>query len=934
MKSYRIFLLILTLTFLPLSSAFSFKGDEEQSKSAYSLFPMEEYTLENGLEVYFFEDQTSPVITIELNVRAGFSKQTPSTCGFFPLYTRIIRENAKNSRYLKNMIAECNADSARYIIEATDLSFIPAIEQFSKYMLNPVFPDDVLIREFEATKKEVRETALSAQGFINSAIDYRIFPEKPWKNDSGIYTGIFNTTTIPQCRKILSNIAKNYYRPSNAAIFISGAISSKKVMETLKKNFEHFKDFIPDADAEEDFSLPQNSQSKKFVLYSGELSSDITQIVVQYTDLEMNKADIIAQILDRDNSTFKTGLVQDEKAGIKSAYYINAQSTHTKSGSRCIIQAIIENNAASPCEKARQFLTHLGSIKNSTESEFNFAQMTQMNTVFNMLTNSKTACDFASQYWTIKGFGQTKLDDSLDFHVSKQLEEILELQLSEVMNCLDSKEPFVFVLVNSRVYAKYKDEFEKAGFQAVNPKNAGWDSQTVFAKLKEQSQNINEQENDSQDEYDFYAKNIDQLWTVTLENGIVSYCTVEKPFSLTTGFSLIIKGGELIDSPENHGTEEVAVNCLSANYMELLRKKLFNYEISQMPEVKVEIGLTQSVIYTECLSRELNEVLKALGDALTTTDIIPALADSMVTLTKSSRILKVASPTWQMYCSGLNSFYNNKNFLKINSTNQNILNNISVAKIKESYFKLFNAQRISFAFSTAFDTPVIDRCLRDANINLIPIEDFSVPEIPQLKEPLKKSKKIRLNHQFFTDVSADKAGPRPAVLIPTTEFFDPVQIWIYKKDSSKDALYKALAAYFCQEYENLSGLPARIESNDVTVPFTIINLLNVKSVSRSTSDYKEIITSTIERLKDPSTAQEILDEIKNAWIYSYMSKFTDNRGTCNIICELVSNNKAHSQIALDYRMIMEIDTAWIIELLENDFNFDNTFKVYSVDSKK
>jgi zinc protease len=71
-----------------------------------------EYTLENGLTVFVLEDTSTPLIRIEYSVRAGFSNQTKETCGFFKLYTRIFEKLSA----LDFEIAECNADSSRYIL--------------------------------------------------------------------------------------------------------------------------------------------------------------------------------------------------------------------------------------------------------------------------------------------------------------------------------------------------------------------------------------------------------------------------------------------------------------------------------------------------------------------------------------------------------------------------------------------------------------------------------------------------------------------------------------------------------------------------------------------------------------------------------------------------------------------------------------------------
>ena len=115
---------------------------------------VQEYTLENGMQVFLLEDPTDAQVHIEYNCRAGFSSQTQSTCGFFKLYTKLIQ--AANPAINFSEI-QCNADSSRYYIEASPSEVNDILFRLSDAVFSPDFSDDLLRGQLNSLKKEVSE---------------------------------------------------------------------------------------------------------------------------------------------------------------------------------------------------------------------------------------------------------------------------------------------------------------------------------------------------------------------------------------------------------------------------------------------------------------------------------------------------------------------------------------------------------------------------------------------------------------------------------------------------------------------------------------------------------------------------------------------------------------------------------------------------------
>src|SRR5574344_1286951 len=137
------------------------------------------FTLENGFTLFVQEDHSAALVRTELAVRAGFSAQSPSTAGFFPLYTKLLFSDS-------DITSSCNADSATFVTTSAPSVLPHVLSQIAVALKTPSFPDSTLKPAYIDMKKEVLAYASSTTGFINSAIDARLFSEAPWKQDSGI----------------------------------------------------------------------------------------------------------------------------------------------------------------------------------------------------------------------------------------------------------------------------------------------------------------------------------------------------------------------------------------------------------------------------------------------------------------------------------------------------------------------------------------------------------------------------------------------------------------------------------------------------------------------------------------------------------------------------------------------------------------------------
>jgi zinc protease len=306
------------------------------------------FRLDNGLEVVVLENLSDALVHVELAVRAGYSAQTRETAGFFPLYTRLFFSTARPDAA---PIAECLADSARYRFTVPPAMLQSSLETLGDCAIRPDFSRTALEKELAYLKTETAENAASVSSFINAAIDARMFPEAPWKYESGIDGAAFRAASVTAARSILTVIQKTRYTPDNAVLFISGPVSAPEIEMLVSRIFGGWDKKNSD-DSVPSFRQPVYS-GKRFVLVSDAFSRDFNQIVVQYAAREFafSSANSVLQSLLTQTASY---ILSDSISGD----YIDFSAAHQSGNSRLIIQALLDSTA-DPALQAAQFLSML-----------------------------------------------------------------------------------------------------------------------------------------------------------------------------------------------------------------------------------------------------------------------------------------------------------------------------------------------------------------------------------------------------------------------------------------------------------------------------------------------------------------------------------------------------------------------------------------------
>ena len=900
-----------------------------------------EFILENGMEVFLLEDTSDAIVHIELSVKAGFSSQTQQTNGFFKLYTNLVR-----AMYSELDDAQCNSDSSSYVINTTADQVEEVLLRLSESTFSLQFSDEMLANELANEKLESEENAKSMAGFINSAIDSKVFSAAPWQHDSGIYPEVFKKTTQKKARTILNAIAQKWYIPKNSALFISGNINIEKTLNLIKNSFGRFYSSYPLPLSRP--AIPVNVK-KRYVLHNPEFSPELTQIVLQYTGMNREEAELTAAALNIPNSTLKNQLLSDLNLNIPGDEYIHVAAAHKKDTSRVIIQSLLQKpedkkSKITSCEQTLSFVDKVLKAQLQAD-EVNLARQQLFYDFETISSNPKAFMQNLCKFWEVRQYQKTDYSKlTLIEEFQNQPESLSKFSSLELQEKLSSEEPFVFVIINTDDYKKLRAQYKAAGFEEITIEKASWYAQEMYREIRNQLKPEEEAyfsaSKDSPDN-DYYQRNIIQIENEVLSNNIP--LTLKKNTSSSDVSLLIsVKGGEL-NSSANHGFEEAMINIMAGMIQKEVLLQQTNHVILGNVTITPQTKLATSSILISCIPQDFNAVCAASAKAIIYGEIPPALADRAVSSRQYKKRLENGSAVRQLYSSAIYTLFGKSAMSSITSTTGDILQTTDYKSILQAYPTFLDGSKFSLILTGDFEEDAPERIKKEFGILAARKNAFSVKK-NTAKAVENKTVSVKIVHTFLTDVPAEKAGPMPAVLIPTTEFLDPL-IYVYKAPeggTKEAALFCALLNYLESEIQfeidkaikdSRQKLEIRLPSYNLDYGFIIIQ--NVASLRQTENAIKGALQKLSAKLTSPGANSTVLVQIKNEWTKKQLEETASNRGTALLIqkgTELFPDAPRPDFYLTEYKQIQDAGPQEYIEALKY-FPQTPQLRVLSKDTK-
>lgn len=896
-----------------LAATFTVSAQTESYITENSQRQLKIMTLPNGFRIYFLKDMASPVFHAEFLSRAGFSAQTASTTGLAPLFAKLTG-------------AECLADCTKLSADFAADYLETALSQMAAQVTKPFFSDEDLKRCYNELRSEVNKNARSSSGFINRAIDSRIFRDAPWKHESGIYPALFGSKTIPEVRTALYDMAARYYRPELCALFISAGTDEQSVYTACLKAFGNWESAatavntacstVNNAEKTE-----ATSAQKKFVLVSEEFPDDMTQIAVQYTTLPFHLADLAASALNAGDSDFKKSACADSTLSIRSADYTDVSSARKKGSSRLIFQALMENPAQNPPPmQAQAFTAATKEMTQISRSEFVGAQK-KIDAKNRKLTSAAASeISLLADFWAA-----SPLTDAAHFYESflESFHKIHSAQESQIAEYLSKEEPFVFVLAGKKLYAKNRAQFEKLGYETVTQKNASWyDDKLILAKALENAAEKKEEVPLKKEDSGFSRnESRTQIKTFTLSNGIP--CALHKTQgSMTSSVSVSIDSDRGMLLPSDMRT--VLVNALAQKIQEAAVKE----NIADQTVIKSWRESGTSFITIDALSENLGALLEATVSSLIYEEISPSAADTLIGEWNGQKLMADASLSNQMKTAAYSVLYAGQ------IPQDNSLSQIEYKDILLGYSTLLDASLYSISISGGIDFSKTEGSLKKTfgllkNRNIKNKETQTAPEYKP-----RRAATVKLRHTYTSDLPAELAPKESPVLVPTKEFSDPAQIYFIPAQNSADCdTINALAIELAQTMNKQTQTDLFYARTGTQTELCMIECRKTKSRTFFLDAYKNACTHLLKKLSGDKKDATLL-KIKNGWTTHFMKDAQTDGGISLLMLKGMRLSQNPQMLTDSYETMRSAGAESFIKILEGTMDREQAFVIFSADTKK
>lgn len=740
----------------------------------------ERFVLDNGLEVYSVQDNSTPISTVFYVNQAGFSSQSPHNTGFFELYSNLFwQTNPKfESSAQKILISDIQSsimnDQSVFSYSVPTDFLENSLELLSFQLKSPSFQTETMKSAFSQMKDKIKTFEIGPEGFINNAIDLQIYPDSPWKQRTAINPTLFKTFNAEKTRSILKEISDNFYIPNKSAVVITSCHTHNEVLSFVKKYFDNWKSQVRQIDNHL-ISPDEKSNQKKFILLSEDFSKELTQIVVQYvpknyfdTQEKITSARMATLSLEENNSLLKKRLVQNESLGILAEEYINASFSYQGLQSRIIIQSLLQNSNVSPMKQAKDFTQTIN-------DSINFTQFDATSATRKITGQTNLAKDSASQF--AKSLAYNWSYEKNDY--TKTIQNIAQNITNKNMTECFSSEPYVFLLMHPSIYSMWKSENQNSEYKILTEENSYW-----YKLKKYNSNNLTEQKNS---ELQIDEKTVAQRIIDSTKNNSGNFLLnneIEVNYSLnsenaTATIMLCFEGGEKAYSKKYRGMETILLKTL-AKLVEIEIQKAYEAGILlDTGHIEVSAGINRGNFILSCTTQDFPIMLGCISNGIIFGKITPAMEDELVYMEKSKWRYLNNMLDFQLKSKALTSFYKGSNFEHLFSCTSDILHQLTFNEIRAMYTSLINASRLSIIVTGNSGISLDDEngisLLKNnlnnyfGNIKQLPFEKQILPDA-QFTQMTQVS---RLKRIFTTNIKAEDAGPRPEKLIPTTEFFDP-----------------------------------------------------------------------------------------------------------------------------------------------------------------
>ncbi len=452
------------------------------------------YKLENGLELFVMENDSAPLVYIEIAVRTGAVSQTPENAGLFHLYEHMMFKGNDKYKNQKEVTAALNKlgvsdwngttgiDRVNYFFTIPSNMAKEGMDFWSHAIRNPLIDEKELENEKSVVLSEITADESDPGAIMRGGLWKNLLSESPWRIDpSGKPDTVKNAT-----RDDLIAIQKTYYVPKNAALFVGGDVKHEEIYKYAKEIYGGWENSKETAEILKIKCPTKNPvlSDTKLVFADPRSSGDFTRVsfYLRGPDGESDAddtygADVWGYLLADPSSDFSKAFVSDKDLQIPDADYVGAgYTTFRASGVISVSAAMLSGGSLSEEDKAIIFLEtarkvteeELKGKKDFSKEKIESASRRIEDSRVYELETAEGFLSTLSSIWSSCG-----ADYFFDYE--KKIASIKTEDVTDFIEKYVKAKPGVLILTVSPDYFKsHKAELEKKGWKEITAENAFW----------------------------------------------------------------------------------------------------------------------------------------------------------------------------------------------------------------------------------------------------------------------------------------------------------------------------------------------------------------------------------------------------------------------------------------------------------------------------
>jgi len=279
--------------------------------------------LDNGLEVLTIEDNTVPLVTIEITVRNGAYTESPDFDGLSHLYEHMFFKANKTYNSQEAFLGRVkelgisfngttSGERVNYYCTLSNLKLIEGLDFMNSAIRYPLFLKEEMIKENPVVDGEFQRNESNPVFYLFQDSNQRMWGDLfSRKNVIGDHDIIMTAT--PEKMQIVKD---KYYYPNNSIITVAGDVNHKEVLKRVKEIFGDWKS--SDFDPFVKYPIPEFKpleNTEYFVTVNENAQTPIGMITWHGPDTRNDipatyAADVFSFILTQRSSEFQKNMVE------------------------------------------------------------------------------------------------------------------------------------------------------------------------------------------------------------------------------------------------------------------------------------------------------------------------------------------------------------------------------------------------------------------------------------------------------------------------------------------------------------------------------------------------------------------------------------------------------------------------------------------------